>query len=65
MIYRHLLISLFSALLIPLNSMALPPPSPAGGGMLRLDEKHDFVATVEPWFPNEQFKGLTAEECIS
>ena len=39
--------------LIVLNAKALLPPSPAGGGMLRLDEKHDFVATVEEWFPDE------------
>jgi hypothetical protein len=64
MIYQRILISLFLILLISLNSMALPPPSPAGGGMLRLDEKHDFVATVEAWFPDEQFGGLTAEAWI-
>ena len=64
MIYRHILISAFLILLISPNSMALPPPSPAGGGMLRLDEKHDFVATVEEWFPDEQFEGLTAEAWI-
>jgi hypothetical protein len=32
--------------------------------MLQLDEKHDFVGTVEAWFPNEQFEKLTAEAWI-
>ena len=64
MIYRHILTFLFLITLIPLSSKALPPPSPAGGGMLRLDEKHDFVATVNAWFPDEQFEGLTAEAWI-
>jgi len=64
MIYRHILTSLFLLLLIPLSAKALPPPSPAGGGMLRLDKKHDFVATVKPWFPDEEFQGLTAEAWI-
>ena len=64
MIHRHILTSLFLITFIPLIAIALPPPSPAGGGMLRLDETHDFVATVEAWFPNRQFKGLTAEAWI-
>lgn len=61
MIHRHILTSLFLITFIPLIATALPPRSPAGGGMLRLDETHDFVATVEAWFPNRQFKELTAE----
>ena len=64
MIYRHILTSLCLLTLILLSATALPPPSPAGGGMLRLDETHDFVATIEAWFPNEQFKGLTAEAWV-
>ena len=66
MIYRHILTSLFLFLvtLIPLSSDALPPPSPAGGGMLRLDEKHDFVATTKAWFPDEEFEELTAEAWV-
>ena len=65
MIYRHILTSLFLFTLIPLIATALPPPSPAGAvRMLRLDETHDFVATVEAWFPNRQFKGLTAEAWV-
>ena len=64
MIYRHILTSLFLITFIPLIATALPPPSPAGGGMLRLDETHDFVATVEAWFPNRQFKRLTAEAWV-
>ena len=64
MIYRQILASLFFITLIPLSAKALPPPSPAGGGMLSLDEKHDFVATTKAWFPNKQFKGLTAEAWI-
>ncbi len=64
MIYRDILTSLFLITLIPLSSDALPPPSPAGGGMLRLDTTHDFVATTEAWFPDKQFKGLTAEAWI-
>ncbi|RKU18127.1 hypothetical protein C6500_13995 [Candidatus Poribacteria bacterium] len=64
MIHRHILTSLFLITFIPLIATALPPRSPAGGGMLRLDETHDFVATVEAWFPNRQFKGLTAEAWV-
>ena len=64
MIYRHILTSLVLITLIPLSAIALPPRSPAGGGMLRLDEIHDFVATTEAWFPDEQFEGLTAEAWI-
>ena len=47
MIHRHILTSLFLITFIPLSTNAFPPSSPAGGGMLRLDETHDFVATVE------------------
>ena len=64
MIHRQTFISIFLLILIPLSSKALPPRSPAGGGMLRLDEKHDFVATANAWFPDEQFEGLTAEAWI-
>ena len=64
MIYRQLLVYLLAVAFIPLSAKALPPPSPAGGGMLRLDETHDFVATTKAWFPNKQFKGLTAEAWI-
>ena len=64
MIYRQTLICIFLMTLIQLSARALPPPSPAGGGMLRLDEKHDYVATTEAWFPDKQFKGLTAEAWI-
>ena len=64
MISRKILVCLFLMTLIPLSSSALPPPSPAGGGMLRLDENHDFVATIKAWSPDEQFKGLTAEAWI-
>ncbi len=64
MIHRHILTSLFLIIFIPLIATALPPRSPAGGGMLRLDETHDFVATTDAWFPDEQFKGLTAEAWV-
>ena len=64
MIYRKLFTCFIFLILIPLSAKALPPPSPAGGGMLRLDETHDFVATTEAWFRNKQFKGLTAEAWI-
>ena len=64
MLYRHILTYLFALAFIPLSAKALPPPSPAGGGILRLDETHDFVATIEAWFPDEQFEGLTAEAWI-
>ena len=64
MIYRHILTSLFLITFVPLIATALPPRSPAGGGMLRLDETHDFVATTNAWFPDEQFEGLTAEAWI-
>jgi len=63
-IYRHILTSLFLITLLPLIATALPPRSPAGGGMLKLDEIHDFVATTDAWFPDEQFEGLTAEAWI-
>ena len=63
MIYRQTLIYIFLMTLIQLSAIALPP-SPAGGGMLKLDEKHDFVATTKAWFPDEQFEGLTAEAWI-
>ncbi len=64
MIYRQILVYLLMVVFIPLSAKALPPPSPAGGGMLRLDEAHDFVATTNAWFPDEQFEGLTAEAWI-
>ena len=64
MTHQQLFTCFFLLILIPLSAKALPPPSPAGGGMLRLDEKHDFVATVETWFPDEEFEGLTAEAWI-
>ena len=64
MTYRHILTSLILIPLIPLIATALPPRSPAGGGMLRLDETHDFVSTTEAWFPDEQFEGLTAEAWV-
>lgn len=64
MINRRILICLFCFILTPFSIKALPPPSPAGGGVLRLDEKHDFVATANALFPDEQFEGLTAEAWI-
>ena len=64
MIHRQTFICIFLITLIQLSARALPPPSPAGGGMLKLDEKHDFVATTKAWFPDEQFEGLTAEAWI-
>ena len=64
MIYRQIFICFCLFALIALNANAFPPPSPAGGGMLRLDDKHDFVATTNAWFPDEQFEGLTAEAWI-
>ena len=64
MIYRQIFICFCLFVLIALSANAFPPASPAGGGMLRLDEKHDFVATVKPWFPDEEFEGLTAEAWI-
>ena len=64
MIDRPLLISLFFLSLISLSATALPPPSPAGGRMLRLDETHDFVGTGQAWFPKGQFEVLTAEAWI-
>ena len=64
MIYRKLFTCFFFLILIPLSAKALPPASPAGGGMLRLDETHDFLATVKGWFPNKEFKELTAEAWI-
>ena len=64
MIYQRIFICLVWLTLIPISIKALPLPSPAGGGMLQLDETHDFVATVKGWFPHERFKGLTAEAWI-
>ncbi len=64
MIDRPIFVCLFLLIFMPFSIKALPPPSPAGGGILRLDEKHDFVATAEAWFPDEQFEGLTAEAWI-
>jgi len=51
MIYRQIFIRFCLFALIALNANALPPPSPAGGGMLRLDEKHDFVGRSSHGFP--------------
>lgn len=62
--YTYIFACLLISTLISFGANALPPPSPAGGMMLQLDETHDFVATVEAWFPNEQFEGLTAEAWI-
>lgn len=62
--HRHLFATLFLLAFIPLTATALPRRSPAGGGMLRVDEKHDFVATTQAWFPDEEFEGLTAEAWI-
>lgn len=64
MIYRQVFICFCSFVLIAANVKAVPPTSPAGGGMLRLDETHDFVATAKAWFPDKQFEGLTAEAWI-
>ena len=64
MLHRKLFTCFFFLTLIPLSAKALPPRSPAGGGMLRLDETHDFVAITKAWFPDEQFEGLTAEAWI-
>ena len=61
MIYKGLLIYLFFFTLISLSATALPPPSPAGGRMLQLDETHDFVGTGQAWLPNGQFEQLTVE----
>lgn len=41
MIYRHILASLFLITLIPLNTNAFPPSSPAGGNYLVLDGVND------------------------
>ena len=41
MIHYRSVICLVWLTLIPFSLKALPPASPAGGGMLRLDEKHD------------------------
>ena len=41
MVYRRLPTCLFFLALISLSATALPPPSLAGGRMLRLDETHD------------------------
>ena len=50
MIFRRIFVWLFLLTLIPLSGKANhPPPSPAGGGMLSLDETHDFVATASYW----------------
>ena len=43
---------------------AILEESPAGGGWLQLDDEHDFVGTVEEWFPKEEFEELTAEAWI-
>ena len=64
MIYRRLLACLFFFLLISLSAKAWPPPSPAGGRMLRLNETDDFVGTGEAWFPEGQFERLTVEAWV-
>ena len=64
MIYRRLLTCFFLFTLISLSATAVPPASPAGGRMLRLDETHDFVGTGQAWFPNGEFELLTAEAWI-
>ena len=64
MIYRQLLICLFLLGWIALTAKALPPPSPAGGRMLRLDETHDFLGTDQAWFADQQFKQLTVEAWV-
>lgn len=64
MVYRRLLTCLFFLTLIELSATALPPPSPAGGRMLRLDETHDFVGTGQTWLPNGQFERLTVEAWV-
>ena len=64
MIHRQFLACLFFFILVSLNTKALPPPSPAGGRMLQLDETHDFVGTGETWFPNGQFERLTVEAWV-
>lgn len=43
---------------------AQPRPSPAGGNYLWLDEEHDFVSTIERWFPDERFEELTVEAWV-
>ena len=63
MICSRILTCVLLFILISLCANAVPP-SPAGGRMLQLDEKHDFVGTVEAWFPDEQFEELTAEAWI-
>lgn len=61
---QHLFFYISLFLCISLSVEALPPPSPAGGRMLQLDEQHDFVGTVRAWYSNEQFEELTAEAWI-
>lgn len=51
MIYTRILTCVLLFILIALSAKAVPPPSPAGGRMLRLDETHDFVGTGQAWFP--------------
>ena len=43
MIYRHILLPLFLLTLIPLNTNAFPPSSPAGGNYLGLDGVDDYA----------------------
>ena len=64
MIYRQLLAYLFFFTLIAVTAEAVPPPSPAGGRMLRLDETHDFFGTDQAWFADQQFKQLTVEAWV-
>ena len=51
MIYTRILTCVLLFILIALSAKAVPPPSPAGGRMLQLDETHDFVGTGQAWFP--------------
>ncbi|MDE0483931.1 MAG: hypothetical protein OXI67_15220 [Candidatus Poribacteria bacterium] len=64
MIYRSLITSFLLLTLISLSVQAVPPPSPQEGRMLRLDETHNYVGTVDSWFPDEQFEELTVEAWV-
>ena len=64
MIFRQLITGFLFLTLVSLSVQALPPPSPQDGRMLQLDEKHDYVGTVDSWFPDEQFEQLTVEAWV-
>ncbi|MDE0314215.1 MAG: hypothetical protein OXM61_04870 [Candidatus Poribacteria bacterium] len=64
MVYQLLIPSFLLLICILLSAQAVPPPSPQDGRMLRLDEKHDYVGTVDSWFPDEQFEQLTVEAWV-